>query len=331
MAKIWYDSDVNLGPLKDEVVAVLGYGIQGRAQANCLKDSGVKVVVGLRRNGKSWNTAVQDGQEVLEVPDAASRADIIYFLTPDMVQADVYEDVKDGLKKGNALCFSHGSAIHWKWIVPLEWVDVIMLAPKGPGQILRELYLEGFGIPSIVAVEQDYTGKAWDRVLGIAKAVGSSRAGVIQTTFKEEVESDLFGEQTDLVGGVYRLIRCAFETLVENGYQPEVAYFECLHELKLIVDLIHRYGISGMYRGVSETARYGGLTRGGRVVGEISKRAMEEVLREIQSGKFAQEWREIYQREGKEAFERPLKELDDHPIEKIGKQLRRMMWPEERK
>ncbi len=328
MAKIWRDDEVSLDPIKGETVAIIGYGNQGHAQANNLRDSGVHVILGLRSD-ETESKAKKDGFEVYSIPEAAERGDIIHFLIPDMVQAEVYEAmVKPYLKPGKALCFSHGAAIHWRWIVPPEYVDVIMVAPKAPGQRVRELYLEGFGAPALVAVYQDHTGRAWQRILAIAKGIGATRAGVIETTFKEEVETDWFGEQVDLCGGVDRLIRTAFEVLVEAGYQPEVAYFECLHELKLIVDLIQRYGITGMYRRVSETARYGGLTRGGRVIGEGVKEAMRQVLMEVQSGKFAEEWVEAWKHEGPEAFNKYMKELEGHPIEKVGEKLREMMWKE---
>jgi ketol-acid reductoisomerase len=328
MAQTWYDKDVSLAPIRDEVVAVIGYGIQGRAQALNMRDSGLKVVVGLRPGGRSWRLAEEDGMEVLEVKEAVQRGDIVHILIPDMVQAKVYrESIALHLREGQALGFSHGAAIHWGWIKPPEWVDVIMLAPKSPGQRVRELYLEGFGTPALVAVHQDYTGRAWSRILGIAKAVGCTRAGVIKTDFREEVESDWFGEQVDLCGGVDRMIRTAFEVLVENGYQPEVAYFECLHELKLIVDLIQRYGIAGMYRRVSETARYGGLSRGGQVMDAHVKERMKAILEEVRSGRFAEEWRRAYEEEGPEAFEKLMRELEAHPIEQVGRRLRAMMWP----
>jgi len=328
LARIWRDEEVSLDPLKGEVIAIIGYGNQGYAQANNLRDSGLNVILGLRGD-ETREMARRDGFEVYDIPEAAKRGDIIHFLIPDMVQAEVYESqVKDHLKPGKALCFSHGAAIHWRWIKPPEYVDVIMVAPKAPGQRVRELYLEGFGAPALVAVQQDYTGRAWQRVLALAKGIGATRAGVIETTFKEEVETDWFGEQVDLCGGVDRLIRTAFEVLVEAGYQPEVAYFECLHELKLIVDLIQRYGIAGMYRRVSETARYGGLTRGGRVIGEGVKEAMRKVLSEVQSGEFAREWVEAWRREGPEAFNKYMRELEEHPIEKVGRELRKLMWRE---
>ncbi|RMF30212.1 MAG: ketol-acid reductoisomerase [Candidatus Nitrosothermus koennekii] len=330
MAKVWMDNDVSLDPIKDEVVAVIGYGIQGHAQANNLKDSGIKVIVGLREGGNSWEKAKKEGHDVRTVSEAAEAADIIHILIPDMEQARVYEEeIKPHLKEGNALGFSHGAAIHWQWIRPPENVDVIMVAPKAPGQRLRELYLENFGTPAIVAVEQDYTKRAWDRCLALAKGIGCTRAGVIETTFKEETETDWFGEQVDLCGGVHSMILKAFETLVEAGYKPEIAYFECLHELKLIVDLIQRNGISGMYERVSETARYGGLTRGPRVIDDSVKARMKEVLEEIQSGKFAEEWFSIYQKEGKQAFEKYMKELREHEIEQVGKRIRGMIWKDQ--
>jgi ketol-acid reductoisomerase len=247
-----------------------------------------------------------------------------------MEQADTYKkDIARHVTEGKALSFSHGAAVHWKWIVPPKNVDVIMVAPKGPGQRVRELYQEGFGTPSLVAVFQDYTGKALDRSLALAKAIGSTRPGVIQTTFKEEVETDWFGEQVDLCGGAHALMMNAFETLVEAGYQPEVAYFECLHELKLIVDLVQKYGITGMYNRVSETARYGGLTRGPRVVDKEAKAKMKGVLKEIQSGEFAEEWVSMYKKEGKNSFSRYMKDIENHQLEKVGKEMRRMMWPKE--
>ena len=328
---VWYDKDVSLEKIKKEVVAVIGYGIQGHAQASNMKDSGLNVIVGLRKNGASWDKAIKDGHEVYEVAEAAKKADIIHILVPDMTAKEVYEnDIKPHLKEGDAIGFSHGIAITYNWIQPPEWVDIIMVAPKAPGKRLREVYLEDFGVPAIVAVEQDYTKRAWDRVLGMTKAIGSTRAGAIKTTFKEETETDLFGEQVDLCGGADRLIRTAFEVLVESGYKPEIAYFECLHEVKLIVDLIQDGGITGMYNNVSETARYGGLTRGGRIINKEVKENMKSVLKEVQNGEFASEWLNSYETKGKKSFEEHMNVLSEHPIEKIGKKLRSMMWPDKK-
>ncbi|KAG2479818.1 MAG: Ketol-acid reductoisomerase (NADP(+)) [Nitrosopumilales archaeon] len=329
MAKIWKDDDVSLEPIKDQKIAVLGYGIQGHAQSNNMKDSGLNVIIGLKEGGSSWKKAQDDGMTVMPVAKACQEADIIYVLIPDMVQAQTYKDeIEQNLSEGNALAFSHAAAIHWGWIKAPNNVDVIMVAPKGPGSKVRETYLDGFGTPSIVAVNQDYTKTAWDRTLAIAKAIGSTKAGVIQTTFQEEVETDWFGEQADLCGGCASMVTNAFETLVDAGYQPEIAYFEVLHELKLIVDLIQRYGINGMWRRVSETARYGGLTRGPVVMNADSKERMKKILEEIQNGAFNEEWISEYKKNGKNAFDRYMKDLDGHQIEQVGKKMRQMMWPD---
>ena len=329
MAKIWKDDDVSLEPIKNETIAVLGYGIQGNAQSNNMRDSGLNVIIGVKEGGSSWEKAKADGHKVMSISEACKAADIIQVLIPDMVQAKVYkEEIEPNLSEGNALYFSHAAAIHWKWIEAPKNVDIIMVAPKAPGSKVRETYQQGFGTPSIVAVHQDYTKKAWDRTLGIAKAIGSTRAGVIKTTFQEEVETDWFGEQADLCGGTASMVINAFETLVEAGYQPEIAYFEVLHELKLIVDLIQRYGINGMWRRVSETARYGGLTRGPMVMNQDNKEQMKKILKEIQNGTFNEEWISEYQKNGKNAFDRYMKELDAHQVEQVGKQMRKMMWPD---
>ena len=329
MAKTWKDNEISLDPIKDQTVAVIGYGIQGDAQANNMKDSGLNVIVGLKEGGNSWKKAENDGHKVLSVADACKQADIIHVLIPDMIQSQVYKDeIGPNLSEGKTLSFSHAAAIHWNWITAPDNVDIIMVAPKGPGSKVRETYQENFGTPAIVAVHKDFTGKAWDRTLGIAKAIGSARAGLIQTTFKEEVETDWFGEQADLCGGSASMVKTAFETLVEAGYQPEIAYFEVLHELKLIVDMIQRYGINGMWRRVSETARYGGLTRGPMVMTAETKANMKKVLTMIQDGTFNDEWISEYQKNGQESFAKYMKETDEHQIEKVGKEMRKMMWPD---
>ena len=327
----WLDNEVSLDPLKNLKIAVIGYGIQGAAQASNMKDSGLNVCVGLRPNGNTWAKAQNDNHKVKSVSDAVKESDIIHILIPDMEQEETFKsEIAPHLTENKTISFSHGAAIHWKWIDPPKNIDVIMVAPKGPGQRVRELYLDGFGTPSLVAVHQDYTKKAWEKTLAIAKSIGSTKPGVLETTFKEEVETDWFGEQVDLCGGVHQMILKSFETLVEAGYQPEIAYFECLHELKLIVDLIQKYGITGMYNRVSETARYGGLTRGKRVIDGDSKSKMKEVLSEIQSGQFANEWINDYKKDKKSAFSMMLQELENHEIERVGKDLRRMMWPQEK-
>ncbi|MGH9973675.1 MAG: ketol-acid reductoisomerase [Nitrososphaeraceae archaeon] len=326
-AKKWFDSDVSLEQLQNKTIAIVGYGIQGRAQANNMKESGLNVIIGLYKGGKSWKIAENDGHVVKEVKEASKLADIIHVLTPDMEQSTVYKnEIEPGLSEGKTLNFSHGAAIHWKWIIPPKNIDVVMVAPKGPGQRVRELYKEGFGTPSLVAVYQDYSGSALYTVLALAKAIGSTRPGVIETTFKEEVETDWFGEQVDLCGGAHSLVLSAFETLVEAGYQPEVAYYECLHELKLIVDLIYKYGITGMYNRVSETARYGGLTRGPRIINKEVKENMKQVLKDIQSGEFANEWASVYKKDGKNSFVRFMNQLEKHQLEIVGNEMRKMMW-----
>lgn len=329
MAKTWKDDDISLDPIREQKIAVLGYGIQGQAQADNMKDSGLNVTVGLRRDGASWAKAKEAGHAVTDVAEACRDADIIHVLIPDMIQADVYRtDIGPNLSPDKALSFSHGAAIHWKWIEVRSDIDIIMVAPKGPGSKVRETFLNNFGTPSIVAVHQDHTGTAWDRTLGIGKAIGSARAGLIQTTFQEEVETDWFGEQADLCGGAAQMVTNAFETLVEAGYQPEIAYFEVLHELKLIVDMIQRYGINGMWNRVSETARYGGLTRGSVVMDNATKQNMKRVLSSIQDGTFNEEWVSEYHKNGQESFKRYMKRVDEHQIEKVGRRMRKMMWPD---
>lgn len=329
MVKTWKDQDITLDTIRDQKIAVIGYGIQGQAQADNIRDSGLDVVVGLRKGGASWSKAEAAGHRVLETAQACAHADIIHVLIPDMVQAQTYKtDIAPGLSKGKALSFSHAAAIHWKWIEAPSDIDIIMVAPKGPGSKVRETYLQNFGTPSIVAVHQDHTGTAWDRTLGIGKAIGSARAGLIRTTFQEEVETDWFGEQADLCGGAAQMVTNAFETLVEAGYQPEIAYFEVLHELKLIVDMIQRYGINGMWNRVSETARYGGLTRGQMVIDDATKQNMKRVLAMIQDGTFNDEWVSEYSKSGRDSFNRHIKRIEEHQIEQVGKRMRKMMWPD---
>jgi len=331
MAKIYYDNDANLEVLSGKTIAVIGYGNQGHAQAQNMRDSGLNVVVGLPpEHTEYWNRAKSDGMEVASVEDAAAAGDIIHILIPDTIQPEVYEaKIKPHLKEGNALGFSHGFNIRFKQIIPPEYVDVYMVAPKGPGTLVRTMYVEGKGVPCLVAVEQDYTGQAMQVALAHAKAIGGTRAGVIETTFAEETETDLFGEQTVLCGGVTSLIKAGFETLVEAGYQPEIAYFECLHELKLIVDLIYERGIWGMRQAVSDTAKYGDVTRGPRVISDAVKAEMKKILEEVVSGKFAEEWI-AENKAGRPNFKRLLEQDKDHLIEQVGKNLRSMMdWLKE--
>jgi ketol-acid reductoisomerase len=325
MGKVYYDKDVSIDPLKGKTVAVIGYGIQGHAQAQNMRDSGMDVVVGLRENGVSWNKAREDGFEVLSISEAAKKGDIVHILIPDEHQAAVYRGhIAPNLEPGNALGFSHGFNIRFKQIVPPEDVDVIMMAPKGPGAMVRREYVAGSGVPALIAVEQDATGHAKETALAMAKACGATRVGVLETTFTEETETDLFGEQVDLCGGSAELVKAAFETLVEAGYQPEIAYFECLHELKLIVDLYYKAGIEGMWRQVSNTAEYGGRTRGTRIIDAGVKERMKACLADIQSGKFAQEW--VGENEaGCPNLNKMREEGKGHQIEEVGAKLREMM------
>ncbi len=325
--RYWKDNDISLEPLKNKTIAVIGYGIQGRAQACNLKDSKINVIIGLHKESKSKEKALEDGHKVMDVPQACKSADVLHILVPDMQQGAIYKSgIEPLISENKVLCFSHGASIHWKWIVPPSNVDVIMVAPKGPGQKVRDLYKEGFGVPALVSVYQDYTKKALDIALAISKGIGSSKAGVFLTDFKEETESDCFGEQVDLCGGIQGLVTGSFETLVEAGYKPEIAYFECLHELKLIVDLIYEKGFAGMYNKVSETARYGGLTRASLIIDKDTKTKMKKVLKDIQSEKFAKEWTEIYSKEKGQSFDKLVKELENHPIEKIGKEVREIIY-----
>jgi len=325
MAKIYYDKDADLSILKGKKIAIIGYGIQGRGQALNLRDSGLDVIVSELKENPNYETAKSDGFEPVSASQASKEADIIQVLTQDHVQAKVYKDsIEENLSKGKALVFSHGFNIHFGQIVPPKTIDVFMVAPKGPGSLVRRMYEEKRGVPCLVAIFQDYTRKALKLALAYAKGIGGTRAGVIETTFKEETETDLFGEQVVLCGGVTELIKAGFETLVEAGYQPEIAYFECLHELKLITDLIYETGIQGMRKRVSDTAEYGDLTRGKRIITDQTRKEMKKILSEVQSGKFAKEWIEE-NKKGRPVFNVLRKKDDTHPIEKIGHELRQMM------
>ena len=325
MAKMYYDKDVKSDALKGKTVAVIGYGAQGRAHALNLRDSGVKVLIAELNGSPNFKQAKKDGFEPLEAFDACKKADVIHVLTQDTIQAKVYKQaIEPNLKKGKALGFSHGFNIHYAQIVPPENVDVYMVAPKGPGTLVRDMYEEKKGVPCLIAVYQDATGKAKQVALSYAKAIGGTRAGVLETTFGEETETDLFGEQVVLCGGVSELVKKGFETLVEAGYQPEIAYFECLHELKLITDLIYSKGITGMRYVISDTAEYGDLTRGKRVINEDTRYEMEEILSEIQSGEFAREWI-LENQAGRPRFNLTRKREQGHLIEKVGQKLRKMM------
>ncbi len=325
--KLLYEKDADLSVLKDKTIAVIGYGSQGHAQAQNLKDSGFNVIIGLRKGSKSAEIAQKDGFEVYSIEEAAEKADIIQILIPDEVQKDIYEKyIKKGLKEGDALVFSHGFNIHFGRIVPPEYVDVYMVAPKGPGHLVRRVYKEGFGVPALIAVYQDYTGKARDLALAHACGIGAGRAGIIESTFKEETETDLFGEQAVLCGGLVELIKSGFETLVEAGYKPEVAYFETFHEVKLIVDLLYEKGIEGMFYSISDTAEYGALTVGPKIITKDVKEKMKKALEDIQTGKFAKEW--ILENEaGRPEFNARYRMTEEHLIEKVGKELRsKMSW-----
>jgi len=325
MVKMYYEKDADLDAIKGSKVAVIGYGIQGRGQALNLRDSGVDVLVSELEGTPNYEQAVKDGFDVLTAEEAAKQADIIQILTQDHVQAAVYKSsIENNLSEGNSLVFSHGFNIHFKQIVPPGNVDVFMVAPKGPGALVRRMYEEGKGVPCLVAVYQDHTGEAMKKALAYAKGIGGARAGVIETTFKEETETDLFGEQAVLCGGASELIKAGFDTLVEAGYQPEIAYFECLHELKLITDLIYQYGIYGMRKRVSDTAEYGDITRGKRVINSETRKEMKKMLEEIQSGKFAEEWIKE-NKDGRPNYNKITEEERQHNIEKIGETLRGMM------
>jgi ketol-acid reductoisomerase len=324
---IFYDKDADLSKLEGKTVAILGYGSQGHAHALNLKDSGVEVVVGLRPDSSSRAKAEAAGLEVLDIAEATSRGDIVMILLPDEKQAEIWEtEIADGIAPGNLLLFAHGFAIHFDQIQPPWGVDIGMVAPKGPGHLVRRQFEEGHGVPCLIAVQQDATGDAHDLVLAYAAGIGGGRAAIIETTFKDECETDLFGEQAVLCGGASELVRAGYETLVEAGYDPRLAYFECLHELKLIVDLMYEKGIQGMRYSISNTAEYGDMTRGKRVIGEESRAAMKKVLEDIQSGEFAREWI-AENRAGGENLSRMREEGAAHPIESVGKDLRgTMSW-----
>ena len=325
MKKMYYDNDVNLEVLKSKKVAVLGYGSQGHAHALNLKASGTNVVVGLHEGSKSVLKAKLDGFEVKSVSDAVKECDVVMLLMPDTVQGKVYEEsIKNNLREGHTLAFAHGFNIHYNQINPPEFVDVVMVAPKGPGHLVRSVFTKGSGVPALYAVHQDYSGSALETVLAYAKAIGSTRAGVLETTFKEETETDLFGEQAVLCGGVNELIKAGYETLVEAGYQKEVAYFECLHEMKLVVDLLYEGGFERMRYSISDTAEYGDYVSGKRVITDETKKAMKAVLTDIQNGKFANEWMQEY-KNGCVNFLKNRDEEYNMEMAKVGRNLRSMM------
>ncbi len=327
--RIYSAKDVDQKALKGATIAILGYGSQGRAHALNLKDSGYDVVVGLRRGGASWKKARKDGLKVAEPADAVKGAALVALLTPDLTQPAVYAEIKANLAKGATLLFAHGFNIHFRQIRPRKDLDVVLIAPKGPGDLVRRQYQQGRGVPALIAVFQNATKNAKARALAYAHGIGSTRGGVLETTFEEETVTDLFGEQVVLCGGTTELVVKGFETLVEAGYKPEAAYYECLHELKLIVDLLHEGGLAKMHEFISETAKYGDLTRGPRIVTRSTKAEMKRILREIQSGKFARQWiRE--NRSGKKKYRKLLNKDLQHPIEKVGRALRaRMPWLEQ--
>jgi len=329
MVETFYEKDADLGLLKDKTIAVLGYGSQGHAQAQNLKDSGLKVIIGLKKDSKSKETAQKDGFGVYETSEAVKKGDIIQVLIPDEVQSEVYKkDIEPNLDEGNALGFSHGFNIHFGQIVPPKNVDVFMVAPKSPGHLVRRMYMEGKGVPGLLAVHQDFSGKAKELGLSYAKGIGCTRAGVIKTTFKEETETDLFGEQAVLCGGTTSLIKAGFETLVEAGYQPEIAYFECLNELKLIVDLMYEGGLKKMRYSISDTAQYGDITIGPKIIDNKVKETMKDVLSNIQNGNFAKDW--ILENKANRPVFNALTEKDNNSLlEQVGEKLRAMMpWIE---
>jgi ketol-acid reductoisomerase len=326
MAKMYYDNDCNMELFKGKTVAVIGYGSQGHAHAQNLNDSGVKVVVGLRPDSSARQKVKDDGLKVLDTAEAAKMADIIMILTPDQTQPKVYnESIRDNLKEGNMLMFAHGFNIHFKQIKPPSFVDVTMVAPKGPGHTVRSQYQEGKGVPCLIAVYQDATGNAKDKTLAYASGIGAGRAGILETTFTEETETDLFGEQAVLCGGVTELMKAGFETLVAAGYQPEIAYFECIHEMKLIIDLINQGGFSYMRYSISDTAEYGDYVSGKRIISEETRKEMKQILAEIRNGYFASKWIQENNAGGKANFLMMREKESEHQLEKVGAELRKMM------
>lgn len=325
MVEIFYDKDIDMDILKGKKIAIIGYGSQGHAHAQNLRDSGMDVIVGELEESKPWNAAKEKGFEVFTTDNASKMADVIMFLAPDTLQKNIYyKYIEPNLSVGNILCFAHGFNIHFKQIIPRKDIDVIMIAPKGPGHIVRRMYKENSGVPAIIAVYQDYSKKAKDYCLAYAKAIGAGRVGIITTTFKEETETDLFGEQAVLCGGTTELIRAGFDTLVEAGYQPEIAYFEVLSELKLIVDLIYEGGISWMRESISDTAEYGDMVKGKKVITAETRENMKKILKDIQNGSFAKEWIEE-NNAGRPVYNEIKKKEAEHTIEKVGKKLRKMM------
>ncbi|MFZ3106945.1 MAG: ketol-acid reductoisomerase [Candidatus Hydromicrobium sp.] len=325
MAEIHYDKDINMNILKGKKIAIIGYGSQGHAHAQNLRDSGMDVIVGELEGSKPWDMAKEKGFEIYTTDNASKMADVIMLLAPDTLQKSIYyKYIEPNLDKGNILCFAHGFNIHFNQIIPREDIDVIMIAPKGPGHIVRRMYKENSGVPAIIAVYQDYSKKAKVYCLAYAKALGAGRVGIITTTFKEETETDLFGEQAVLCGGTSELIRAGFDTLVEAGYQPEIAYFEVLSELKLIVDLIYEGGISWMRYSISDTAEYGDMVKGKEIITDETRKNMKKMLKDIQSGAFAREWI-LENKAGRPVYNAIKKKEENHLIEKVGKELRKMM------
>ena len=322
----YYDSDCNLGMLDGKTVAIMGYGSQGHAHAQNLNESGVNVIVGLRKTSASWKKAEEAGLKVMEIPEAAKAADIVMMLVPDELAADIYnEQVAPYMKEGDVLCFAHGFNIHFNFIKPAKDIDVIMIAPKGPGHTVRSQYLEGKGVPSLIAVYQDASGRAKDYALAYASGIGAGRAGILETSFREETETDLFGEQAVLCGGVTELMKAGFDTLVEAGYEPEMAYFECIHEMKLIVDLFNSGGFAMMRYSISNTAEYGDYRTGKRLITEDTRKEMKKVLGEIQDGTFASEFMQEFSSGRKAKFLATRRKESEHLLEKVGKELRKMM------